>query len=514
MADKVSVTETQKPWADLSQEEQYKYLLSHPYFKLQPRRSKYNRNLWWEYRDEKGQLLLTPDGKPLQNFRQLAFIQCEAPELFWGGSAGGGKTSAVAIDAVRYLDIPNYAALIMRRTWTELSEGTEAIIPFMREKLAPFMTGRYTSIRYTEKDHCFRSDEGGVIQFAHAENEKDIEKRAGTPYQRIYFEELTSFTEYQYSFMFSRQRKRSIGEVSKVPVVMRGTGNPLGVGFEFVKNRFILGKNPERWFIPSGIRDNPFIDQEDYLKRLDLLPEVLARKLRDGDWDIDFSGGVIDRAWYEILPISGVPECKFWVRAWDLAATVPSSGNPNPDYTVGIKQGYDYTGSKKIFIDAGSMRRFRKTSGDVEREIELAMEEDGANVMQVIEQQPGEAGKRESARLRQKFAGRNVKFIPTGPKSKEERVAPFTSYSFCKTNKEGLVKIYGNKNVDTILSELSMFGQKGVKDDIVDSISLGFTALTDLTRKTIVRSGTHNNILGRERATIFDRMYQHRWKLR
>lgn len=484
-------------------------LLQNPYFRLHPRRSKYNLNLWWQYTDKDGKVLIDPSGKAMENYRQLAFIQVESPECFFGGSSGGGKTAAAAMDALRYFDIPKYAALIMRRTWVELSEGVEAIIPFMKEKLEPFMFGKNPQVWYLEKEHAFYSIEGAVIQFAHAENEKDIEKRAGTPYQRIYFEELTSFTEYQYDFMFTRQRKRAHGLVAQVPVVMRGTGNPLGVGFEFVKQRFIIDRNQERVFIPSGILDNPFIDQRDYIKRLEKLPEVLRKKYMDGDWDIQFSGGIIDRNWFELVPT--MPHCKFYVRGWDLAGTVPVSGNNNPDWTVGILNGYDYAGTKNVYIDSRNMKRFRLSAGDVERVMEKTFAEDGNDVLQVIEQQPGEAGKREAKRLRQKWMGKNIRFVPvTGQgNSKEQRIGydrrtglstGFVSYATCRAANEGHVKIVtgpGSQH-EVILNEMAMFGQKSVKDDIVDAESLCFFALTTLTQKTVIASGMVNTTSGAE----------------
>lgn len=455
-------------------------ILSSPWFRLAPRRSKYNADLWWEYRDpETGEVLRDSKGNLLSNPRQLAFLQCEAPECFFGGSAGGGKTAAVAMDVLRYFDVPLYSALILRRTWTEMEEGAEAIIPFLKEKLDRFINCKNPSVWYLERQHCFRNREGAVIQFAHAENERDIEKRAGTPYQRIYFDELCSFTEYQYDFMFSRQRKRAHGLVAQVPVVMRGTGNPLGVGYEFVRRRFVVEKGPERWFIPSSLSDNVFIDQDDYRKRLEKMPEVLRRKLLDGDWDIQFSGGQFDANWFEIIP--SLPPCRVWVRAWDTAASVPTESLPDPDWTVGTRMGM--TGSKEVVIDLSRHHRFRATRGEVERRIERVMDEDGSGTLTVLEQQPGAAGKAEADRLLRKWAGRRVRFVPVGGKSKEERASAFAEYCYCKTPAEGRVKIYAGGNAGVLnqwLGELSMFGQKKVKDDNVDSASLGFRALTDL----------------------------------
>ena len=131
-------------------------------------------------------------------------------------------------------------------------------------------------------------------------------------------------------------------------------------------------------------------------------------------------------------------------------------------------------------------------------EIERCMDEDGPQVVCVIEQQPGEAGKREMERLRKKWIGRNVIFKAETQRGKEERLLPFASYSHCKGKEEGLVKLIDGKHVEAILSELSMFGQKGVKDDVCDGLSLGFRALTEMTHRTVIRSGMATNSAGIE----------------
>ena len=45
----------------------------------------------------------------------------ECPDLFYGGAAGPGKTSYLLMAAVQYVHHPHYRALILRKTYADLS---------------------------------------------------------------------------------------------------------------------------------------------------------------------------------------------------------------------------------------------------------------------------------------------------------------------------------------------------------------------------------------------------------
>ena len=45
----------------------------------------------------------------------------ECPDLFYGGAAGPGKTSFLLMAAVQYVHYPHYRALILRKTFADLS---------------------------------------------------------------------------------------------------------------------------------------------------------------------------------------------------------------------------------------------------------------------------------------------------------------------------------------------------------------------------------------------------------
>lgn len=76
------------------------------------------------------------------------------------------------------------------------------------------------------------------------------------------------------------------------------------------------------------------------------------------------------------------------VRAWDLAGSVPSETNSNPDWTVGVLMSKDSNG--KYCIE--HVERFRARHGEVlDRIVEVA-KRDGDDVTIVIPRDAGQAG--------------------------------------------------------------------------------------------------------------------------
>lgn len=54
--------------------------------------------------------------------RQLEFMSRPEPEALYGGAAGGGKSDALVIEALRQVEIPHYRGLILRKTYPQLSD--------------------------------------------------------------------------------------------------------------------------------------------------------------------------------------------------------------------------------------------------------------------------------------------------------------------------------------------------------------------------------------------------------
>src|ERR1700688_1700143 len=57
----------------------------------------------------------------LPTARQAAFLFLDCLEAFYGGAGGGGKSDALLMAALQYVDVPGYSALIIRRSMPDLA---------------------------------------------------------------------------------------------------------------------------------------------------------------------------------------------------------------------------------------------------------------------------------------------------------------------------------------------------------------------------------------------------------
>lgn len=221
--------------------------------------------------------------------------------------------------------MPGYAALIVRRTYQDLARA-DAIMTRVAQWLAP------TEATWLEKTHTWTFPSGATLSFGHMEHSKSVFGYQGAAFQFVGYDELTQFEEIQYTYMLSRLRRLAKMDV---PLRLRGTGNPGGIGHEWVKARFIDPGDPDRPFIPARLSDNPGLDHETYEAGLSSLPSLYRRQLRDGDWSARDEGGKFKREWFQI--VDDYPRDARIVRAWDRASRPKQEGKSDPDWTAGVK---------------------------------------------------------------------------------------------------------------------------------------------------------------------------------
>jgi len=190
------------------------------------------------------------------------------------------------MSALQYADVPNYAALLLRRSFRDLNQP-DALIPRSKEWLSGKAQWNQQSQRWT-----FAS--GSTLTFGYLENPDDVYQYQGAAFQFVGFDELTQFRENDYRYLFSRLRRL---QKLDVPIRMRAASNPGGRGHDWVKRRFVAdSKEPTAEFIPATLDDNPHLDREAYRKSLDLLDPTTRAQLLAGSWDAG-DAGIIAYEW-------------------------------------------------------------------------------------------------------------------------------------------------------------------------------------------------------------------------
>lgn len=300
-------------------------------------------------------------------------------EVFYGGAAGGGKSDALLMGALQYVDVPGYAALLLRNTFADLSLP-DAIM----ERSKQWLSG--TDAHWNDREHAWIFPSGARLVFGYIEHESDKYRYKSAAFQYIGFDELTHFTETQYRFLFSRLRRL---KGSIVPVRMRSASNPGGPGHEWVKRRFIVeGLAKGRLFIPAKLEDNPSLDQEDYEESLSNLDPITRAQMRAGNWDAKPMGGKFSRSTISVVDI--VPSRLKTVRVWDLAST-DAATNPDADRTVGLKMGWNLNSPAREFYILDVVKA-RVGPAQVEQLVKQVALVDGREVAIRMFKDPGQAG--------------------------------------------------------------------------------------------------------------------------
>lgn len=316
--------------------------------------------------------------------KQQAFLLLDCEEAFIGGAAGPGKSVALLMAALQYVDVPGYNAVLIRDTYANLSKP-EGLIPLAHEWL------QNTDAKWTKGDtYVFPS--GATLSFSYLHGPLDHFNHQSAAYQYVGIDEIVQIRENQALYMFSRLRRK---EGVSVPLRFRCASNPptreqvaRGV---WVKTRYVDPKTrrPDVVFIPAWMEDNPHLDIKTYKeKSLSKLDPITRRQLEKGDWEIRATGRMFKKEWFPIVEASPVRNIE-WVRFWDLAGTEKLKESDEPSYTVGCRMGRTPDGL--IFIS--SIVRDRLSPLGNEILVRRTAELDGRAVNVWMWQDPAQAGK-------------------------------------------------------------------------------------------------------------------------
>lgn len=428
---------------------------------------------------------------------QEQFAACEADVAIYGGAAGGGKSWALIFEVLKWIAIIGFNAIIFRRTSPELTGGGS--VWEEAGKIYPLLGG---AMREHRLDCRFPS--GAMVEFRHLQYEQDVRSHLSKQYALIAFDELTLFEESQFWFLFSRNRS-----TCGVRPYIRAATNPdpdswvrrlidwwigedglpiedrAGVLRWFVRinDDLCWADSPDELrdrfpqihhddptsvtFIPAKLSDNPALTEADpqYESRLNALQLVRRKQLRDGDWNARAAAGsFFKREYFPMVDV--LPPMQKVVRWWDLAATEPSTKNPDPDWSRGVKLGLA-TDGRLVVIDVASCRL---GPGERDRFLERVASHDGDDVVIGLWQDPGQAGKSQTHHKRTSLVGYTTA-VEVASKSKTTYAEPVSSQA-----EAGNILVLRGEWNGAFFNEAGGF-PGGAHDDIIDGLSGGFRYL-------------------------------------
>lgn len=230
---------------------------------------------------------------PIPN--QVIMHACRFPNVGFGGAAGGSKSHGSRWDAYRHCwTIPNFSAIIMRRTFGELKRNHMDKVRQEAKRINDFLGQEVMQFVPSEFELRFAHN-GSKVIFGHCQNPGDEDKYLSDEYDAFYPDEVATFLQAQVLGVAGRLRSTIEG----VEPRMVATTNPAGAHTLWYKDWFVdhnvnLEEYPDYdpkdyYFIQSLLYDNPYLMDKDgtfskYIKRLGGYSPMRRKQMLEGDW--------------------------------------------------------------------------------------------------------------------------------------------------------------------------------------------------------------------------------------
>lgn len=398
---------------------------------------------------------------------------------------------------LKYVNDPNFKAVFIRQTSTQLSQAGGLYME--AQKMWRAYGAKFKS--HPQMTATFPS--GAQVQFKVCQADRDINNFDGGQFSLVVFDEAQWHSEVQIKYLESRIRSEAKG-----PHQLIATANPSMTSYlyQFVKpyldmdtgipkpelsgiERYYAVYNratviadtaeeliatygptvkPQTYtYISATVNDNPIMRKLNpaYVDRLENLKRTERERLYLGSWHAREEASQLWRsAWCPI--IHKIPEdLSVIVRGYDLAATVPSEVNPNPDWTCGVLIGKGKVTGHYYILDA---YRFRDRPDGVIKKIIVTAVEDGDRVKLVLPKDSGQGGAVAHAYYRKVLAENGIPSLSSVMSGHTGKIARFSPFSaLCESGNVSM--LYGDWNKWYIDCLEDFTGRRGGDDDAVDA---------------------------------------------
>lgn len=276
----------------------------------------------------------------------VAFLSCPVQEALIEGPRGTGKSDVLIMSFAQHVGRgygQAWRGILFRKTYPELQD--------IIQKSFRWFPRIWPQAVYNRSEHYWQWPDGEVLFFRHFAKEHDYWSYHGHEYPAILWEELTNWASANcYKSMFACNRSTHVG----LPLIVRATCNPYGVGHNWVKSRWRLpvaagytvgpvirdatdrdgNPEPERVAVHGTLEENRVLlhAQPNYLTNIRAAARNPAelRAWVHGDWNI-IAGGMLDDVWQDHIhvlpdfPLIAIPRGWYVDRAYDHGSSKPFS---------------------------------------------------------------------------------------------------------------------------------------------------------------------------------------------
>lgn len=433
-----------------------------------------------------------------------------------------------------WVEDPNFVGYVFRKNATDLKGGGSAF-----SEAVKMFTAYDKRVRYTKQPMCIYFPSGATINFTGLDGEAGMNAIQGIQISAAFLDEATHFSEEEVMWVISRLRTSANMKpclwltcnpdfssflckwLEPFHLYPRGTylndelveGRPKpeadGVIRYYIRhgNDMVWSDSSDKLieeygkyypkdangnttckprsfsFISATCLDNPPLLEKnpDYISSLASLPRITRERLLMGNWfAIEEEAGYFKRQWVgELLKGIDHSKVKRWVRAFDIAYSVPSEQSPYPDYTAAVLLAKT-TDDKYVVVHAD---RVRMRAGDVEDWVLDVIEKDReyyqGNYQAYLPQDPA-AGQMVRIYWAKLGLARGIPLRFHRVSSQNGKVGSFQPFAASAEN--GLVHVVEDREWnDYFFSELESFSGKRstatIKDDLCDGVALAFNVL-------------------------------------
>jgi Terminase large subunit, T4likevirus-type, N-terminal len=230
---------------------------------------------------------------------QTDFLASSEREVLYGGAKGGGKSYALLIDPLRYMNCRHSRAMIIRRSTPDLRD--------MVAKAQYLYPKAYPKVKWNQQQNMFTFPSGARIEFTFCETTSDLPRFQGQNMTYCGIDEAASHPYLPELLNYIRSNIRSVDPIN-APPMLRMTANPGEVSSMYLRKDFVekgpanqtfwehvklFDNRTKKWrivniskkYIPATIFDNEHLLKDDsYLATLASLPETKRKQWLEGNW--------------------------------------------------------------------------------------------------------------------------------------------------------------------------------------------------------------------------------------